>query len=271
MSETRASVEAAIALKQQLLADAELLERCDAVAECITSTLKLGNKVLFGAMAGAQRMHNTSRPNCPAAFVFDRPPLYAESLHVNTSYLTAVANDYGYDEVFARLVTGCGRPGDVLVVLTTSGTSANIVRASDVARKMGMTVVAFTGGSGGHLKGNVDFLINVPSDDTAYRSATSCWVMRSADSSRNPCSALVVERRELVLSSWRVRAIALRRAGCRQGAIGAMLGSVASPCSLATPTRTLGMLRCCAKSTSLGASPIITDCSNRSPGKRSRA
>jgi D-sedoheptulose 7-phosphate isomerase len=92
--------------------------------------------------------------------------LYAEALHVNTSYLTAVANDYSFDEVFARLVNGMGHKGDVLIGLSTSGNSKNIVNALEAARAKGMITIGFTGKGGGKMKAHCDYMIEVPSVDT---------------------------------------------------------------------------------------------------------
>src|SRR5690606_5568999 len=99
-------------------------------------------------------------------FYLDRDALPAEALHCNTSYLTAVANDYSYDMIFARLIKGVGKKGDVLAGLSTSGNSANILNAFEVAREKGMTTIAFTGQSGGQLKAYSDYLFNVPSVNT---------------------------------------------------------------------------------------------------------
>ena len=99
-------------------------------------------------------------------FYTDRKALPAEALHCNTSYLTAVANDYGYDVIYARLIDGIGKEGDILVGLSTSGNSSNIIKAFEVARSKKMLTVAFTGESGGAMKAMADFLINVPSKDT---------------------------------------------------------------------------------------------------------
>ncbi|NCX96466.1 MAG: SIS domain-containing protein, partial [Chitinophagia bacterium] len=90
----------------------------------------------------------------------------SDALHCNTSYLTAVANDYGYDVVYSRVLKGCGKPGDVLVALSTSGNSQNIIKAMETARSLGMIIVAFTGETGGKMKSLCDYLINVPSTDT---------------------------------------------------------------------------------------------------------
>jgi D-sedoheptulose 7-phosphate isomerase len=99
-------------------------------------------------------------------FFADRPPLFAEALHVNSSFLTAVANDYGYDAVFARMVEAAGRKGDVLIAISTSGNSPNILNTIDMAKKIGMVVVGMTGATGGKMKNDCDVLLNVPSTVT---------------------------------------------------------------------------------------------------------
>jgi len=99
-------------------------------------------------------------------FYFDREPLFAEALHVNTSYLTAVANDYSYDEVFSRLVKAKGRAGDILIGISTSGNSKNVIKAIEVANEIGMISVGMTGKTGGKMKDICKYLINVPSTDT---------------------------------------------------------------------------------------------------------
>jgi D-sedoheptulose 7-phosphate isomerase len=99
-------------------------------------------------------------------FYYDRPPLFSEALHVNTSYTTAVANDYSYDEIYARLVKAMGRKGDVLIGMSTSGNSANVVKALDVANQSGIITVGFTGETGGKMAGLCKYLVNIPSKDT---------------------------------------------------------------------------------------------------------
>ncbi len=99
-------------------------------------------------------------------FYLNRRALPAEALHCNTSYLTAVANDYSFDVVYARLINGIGNKGDVLVGMSTSGNSVNIINALEAAKENGMITVAFTGESGGKMKDTVDYLINVPSSNT---------------------------------------------------------------------------------------------------------
>ena len=99
-------------------------------------------------------------------FYTDRDPLPSEALHCNSSYMTAVANDYGYDVVYSRIIKGMGKPGDILVGLSTSGNSVNIINAMEQARKIGMINVGLTGEAGGKMKAICDHLINVPSKDT---------------------------------------------------------------------------------------------------------
>jgi D-sedoheptulose 7-phosphate isomerase len=105
---------------------------------------------------------------CTAAgrFYTDRKALPAEALHCNTSYLTAVANDYSYDVVYSRIIDGIGQEGDVLVGLSTSGNSKNIIKAFEKAREKKIITVGFTGNSGGSMKAWSDYLINIPSADT---------------------------------------------------------------------------------------------------------
>jgi D-sedoheptulose 7-phosphate isomerase len=99
-------------------------------------------------------------------FYYDRPPLFSEALHVNTSYTTAVANDYSYDEIYARLTRAMGRKGDVLIGMSTSGNSGNVVKALEVANQLGLITVGFTGETGGKMAGLCKHLVNIPSKDT---------------------------------------------------------------------------------------------------------
>ena len=121
------------------------------------------SKGRWGSAADAQHI----AAELSGRFYYDRDPLYAEALHVNTSYVTAVANDYAYDEIFARMVKAAGRKGDVLIGLTTSGNSANVVKAFQQAKKVGMITVAFTGQTGGKLAELADICLKIPSVNTA--------------------------------------------------------------------------------------------------------
>ena len=155
-----------IGVKQIIMSDPQFLDQIDQVVHIITEAYRNNNKVLFCGNGGSAADAQHLAAELSGRFYFDRPPLYAEALHVNTSYLTAVANDYSYDEVYARLIRGIGQKGDILVGISTSGNSKNIVKAFDVAKEKKMTVIAFTGESGGIMKNHCDLLLNVPSSDT---------------------------------------------------------------------------------------------------------
>ncbi len=155
-----------IRVKQQLLADEALQSIVARVAELCTIALKADKKILFCGNGGSAVDAQHLAAEFSGRFYFDRDPLFAEALHVNTSYLTAVANDYSYDEVYARLVKAKGRKGDVLFGISTSGNSGNIVRAFEQAKKQELITIGMTGATGGKMRGLSDFLINVPSTDT---------------------------------------------------------------------------------------------------------
>ncbi|THH40465.1 D-sedoheptulose-7-phosphate isomerase [Neolewinella litorea] len=163
---TRQRIEAAIAVKQAILADRGLLDRLQAATQACVATFRAGGKVLFCGNGGSAADAQHLAAELSGRFYMDRPPLFAEAMHVNTSFLTAVANDYGYDHAFSRLTTAMGRPGDVLFLLSTSGNSRNVLAAAVAGKKAGCTLIAMTGSSGGELGQLVDILVNIPSDDT---------------------------------------------------------------------------------------------------------
>ena len=144
----------------------ELLSRIQQATDIITTALRSGGKVHFCGNGGSAADAQHLAAELSGRFYIDRPPLNAEALHCNTSYLTAVANDYGYDAVFARLLQGTARVGDVVVGISTSGNSQNILKAFEKAKEMGVHVIAMTGESGGKMKELADVLLNVPSTDT---------------------------------------------------------------------------------------------------------
>ena len=155
-----------IATKQQLLADESLLQKINEVVDLSIACYKNGGKILFCGNGGSAADAQHIAAELSGRFYFDRPPLFAEALHVNTSYLTAVGNDYGYDEVFARMVRAMGKEGDILFGLSTSGNSPNVMKAAKDAKALGMTVVGMTGEKGGKLREVADVLLNMPSNDT---------------------------------------------------------------------------------------------------------
>jgi D-sedoheptulose 7-phosphate isomerase len=160
------AIQNSISVKQQILQDTELIDRIALIVSQMVKTLKNGGKIHFCGNGGSAADAQHLAAELSGRFYFDREPLNAEALHCNTSYLTAVANDYGYDEVYARLLKGTARNGDLLVALSTSGNSENILKTCNVAREMGVFVVGMTGVSGGDLKRYSDILLNVPSSDT---------------------------------------------------------------------------------------------------------
>lgn len=160
------AIQNSISVKQQILQDAELLDRVALTVSQMVKTLKNGGKIHFCGNGGSAADAQHLAAELSGRFCFDREPLNAEALHCNTSYLTAVANDYGYDEVYARLLKGTAHNGDLLVALSTSGNSANILKTCKLASEMGVFVIGMTGASGGDLKKYSNILLNVPSSDT---------------------------------------------------------------------------------------------------------
>ncbi|MFN8247934.1 MAG: D-sedoheptulose 7-phosphate isomerase [Ferruginibacter sp.] len=159
-------IKASIDVKQQLLEDKAMQQTIADCVELLVNTFRNGNKVLFCGNGGSAADAQHLAAEFSGRFYTDREALPAEALHVNTSYITAVANDYSYDVVYSRMVQGIGRPGDVLVGLSTSGNSGNIIKAFDAAHAKGMKTIGFTGATGGKMKAISDHLINVPSTDT---------------------------------------------------------------------------------------------------------
>jgi len=155
-----------IAVKEAICQDEPLLNTIKLVADTITHSLQTDHKILFCGNGGSAADAQHLAAEFSGRFYKDRMPLYAEALHCNSSYMTAVGNDYGYDQVYARILKGIGRPGDVLVAISTSGNSGNILEAIKVAREQGMIVVSMTGSTGGKMKAGSDYLINIPSHDT---------------------------------------------------------------------------------------------------------
>jgi D-sedoheptulose 7-phosphate isomerase len=155
-----------IAVKQQLLKNDLLLETLAKVIDEGVRCFKNDGKILFCGNGGSAADAQHLAAEFTGRFYKDRKPLYAEALHVNTSFLTAVGNDYSYDEVFSRLVEAKGRKGDLLIGLSTSGNSKNVIRALEKGRDLGIITVGFTGETGGGMKEFCQYLLAVPSTDT---------------------------------------------------------------------------------------------------------
>jgi D-sedoheptulose 7-phosphate isomerase len=155
-----------VSVKQQLLADETMIATVDTCINLIVTAFKNGNKVLFCGNGGSAADAQHLAAEFSGRFYIDRPALPAEALHCNTSYLTAVANDYSYDMIYARLLQGIGNKGDILIGLSTSGNSNNIIKAFEVAKQKEMITIGFTGATGGGMKALSDYLLNAPSTDT---------------------------------------------------------------------------------------------------------
>ncbi len=159
-------IKASIDVKQQLLNDEALVQQIHTVTEVITKAFQRGNAVYFAGNGGSAADAQHLAAEFSGRFYKDRKALPSDALHCNTSYLTAVANDYSYDVIYARLLEGLAKPGDVLVGISTSGNSGNIVKAFEMAKTIGVTTIGFTGQKGGQMKDLGDYLINVPSNTT---------------------------------------------------------------------------------------------------------
>lgn len=166
MEKIKQLIQASIDVKEQVLQNEEVLKTVATVANLIVDSLQKGGRIYFCGNGGSAADAQHLAAEFSGRFYTDRKALPAEALHCNTSYLTAVANDYSYDVVYARLIEGIGNKGDVLVGLSTSGNSANIVKAFETAKAKGIITVGFTGTTGGKMKDLSDHLINVPSNDT---------------------------------------------------------------------------------------------------------
>jgi len=160
------AIQDSILVKTEILDDDVLIGKVEQAVQAIISCYRNGGKVLFCGNGGSAADAQHLAAELSGRFYYDRPPLAAEALHVNTSYLTAVANDYSFDEIFARMIVGTGIIGDVLIGLSTSGNSPNVLKAFTAARDKGMLTIGLTGMAGGKLSGLSDIIINVPSVDT---------------------------------------------------------------------------------------------------------
>jgi D-sedoheptulose 7-phosphate isomerase len=166
MENIKEIITASIDTKQQILQNEDLLAVIESIVQEMVTAFQDGKHVYFCGNGGSAADAQHLAAELSGRFYSDRKALPAEALHCNTSYLTAVANDYSFDVIYSRLVDGICRPGDVLIGFSTSGNSANIVKAFETARQIGVITVGFTGITGGILKEWSDYLVNVPSADT---------------------------------------------------------------------------------------------------------
>jgi D-sedoheptulose 7-phosphate isomerase len=160
------AIQNSIDVKTKILNDNDLLENIVSVAGIITNSFLNDGKVLLCGNGGSAADAQHIAAELSGRFYIDRKPLDAEALHVNSSYLTAVANDYSFEEIYSRLVEAKGKKFDVLIAISTSGNSPNVLKAMKKGIEKGMYIVALTGKTGGKMKTYCDSLINVPSTDT---------------------------------------------------------------------------------------------------------
>ena len=166
MKKIKEIINSSIETKQKLLTDENLLKTICNTIDVIVNAFRNGKRVYFCGNGGSAADAQHLAAEFSGRFYKNRKALPAEALHCNTSYLTAVANDYSFDDIYSRLIDGIGEEGDVLVGLSTSGNSVNILKAFETARKKEMVTVGFTGESGGKMRSLCDHVINIPSTDT---------------------------------------------------------------------------------------------------------
>ena len=163
----RACLAESASIKETMAQDADMVATISAIAAAMVGTIRAGGKVLLCGNGGsaADSLHITAE--LVGRFYSDREPLAAISLAANTSTITAVGNDFSFEEIFARQVSGLGQPGDVVVGLSTSGNSENVLRALQTGNEKGLTTIAFTGSGGGKLLDAAELCLQIPSENTA--------------------------------------------------------------------------------------------------------
>jgi D-sedoheptulose 7-phosphate isomerase len=160
------TIQASIAVKELLLRDNKLISMISKVSELLIDAFRSKNKVILFGNGGSAADAQHIAAEFVGRFAFNRAALPALALNVNTSCITAIGNDYGFDQVFSRQIEALGRAGDVAIGISTSGNSTNVIQAVSVAKRMGIRTVAFNGGNGGKLKEAVDHCICIPSTET---------------------------------------------------------------------------------------------------------
>src|ERR1700685_4276628 len=159
-------ISSSIAVKSEILADEEQIARIEKITDALVHALKNNNRIYFCGNGGSAADAQHLAAEFSGRFYKDRDALPAEALHCNTSYITAVANDYSYDAIYSRLIRGIGKKEDILVGMSTSGNSINILKAFETAREKGITTIGMTGQGGGKLAALCDHLIDIPSKNT---------------------------------------------------------------------------------------------------------
>ena len=162
----RRNISDSITVKQELLQNDGIMVDITKVADLIVEAFNNGNKLLFCGNGGSAADAQHLAAEFSGRYYLNRPPLHAEALHTDTSFMTAVSNDFSFDEVYARLIQGIGKQGDILIGMSTSGNSKNVIKSLEEAKKKKIITIGFTGKANGNMKACCDYLINIPSDDT---------------------------------------------------------------------------------------------------------
>ena len=162
----RGQIQDSIGAKQKFLADEKNIELLDRVAADLIATYRAGKKTLIAGNGGSAADAQHIAAEFVSRFYFDRPALASIALTTDTSALTAIGNDYGYELLFSRQIEANGQAGDIYIAISTSGNSKNVIKSLESARRMGIKTVGLTGASGGKMKDMVDYCICVPSDET---------------------------------------------------------------------------------------------------------
>jgi D-sedoheptulose 7-phosphate isomerase len=155
-----------LSVKQELLNSDQLIDQVVEIADLIVQTFKNGNKLLFCGNGGSAADAQHLAAEFSGRYYLNRPPLHAEALHTDTSFMTAVANDFSFEEVYARLIQGIGKKGDILIGMSTSGNSKNVLLALKQAKEQNITTIGFTGEKGENMKAHCDLMLHIPSNDT---------------------------------------------------------------------------------------------------------
>ena len=155
-----------LSVKQELLNSDQLIDQVVEIADLIVQTFKNGNKLLFCGNGGSAADAQHLAAEFSGRYYLNRPPLHAEALHTDTSFMTAVANDFSFEEVYARLIQGIGKKGDILIGMSTSGNSKNVLLALKQAKEQNITTIGFTGEKGENMKVHCDLMLHIPSNDT---------------------------------------------------------------------------------------------------------
>ena len=155
-----------LTVKNQVMNDTRLISLVGDIVSLIVDRFRKGQHLYFCGNGGSAADAQHLAAEFSGRFYINRDALPAEALHCNTSYLTAVANDFSFDLIYSRLIKGIGKPGDILIGMSTSGNSENILKAFDTAREKGITTIGMTGEGGGKIKELSDYLIDIPSRNT---------------------------------------------------------------------------------------------------------